>query len=131
MNRDAMLRLVKAWKKANDTDETLQELGYNTTPYEEIAGNIADAIYYILGEQTNTFDESVTFRTLSNFTLSAEKCTDILMAAYEKKTHVSDPTTECLNEEADKRGMELDALVKMILSEWALKCEYLKKIFNK
>lgn len=38
--------------------------GYHDNPYERIFGELADVIYEILGEQTDTFEESSTCHAL-------------------------------------------------------------------
>jgi len=81
MNKYAMQLLVESHRIAQKTDDKLREIGYGDTPYGEIAGRIADAIYYMLGEHTGTFTESVTCNTLSS-RMSAEKKAQILMEKY-------------------------------------------------
>ena len=79
MDEKAMRCLVNAYRNASNLDDGLINLGFTTTPCFDIAGDIADAIYYMLGENTETFDESVTAQTLWNAELSNDQCGNILL----------------------------------------------------
>lgn len=129
MKKEAMIRLVRTERLANETDEKLRALGYGDTPYETIHGDIADAIYFLLDEHTPTFDESLTFRTLRNIALSDDQCADILLAAYNEKSGeeevVSGHTLDYLKKVSEQRGVEMSALIKTILNEWVIRHELL------
>lgn len=80
--RDVISRMVKVWKLANAMDEHLLKLGYECSPYTEIAGQVADAIYNLLGENTERFDQSFTYATLNNENITTEDCIDMIFKEY-------------------------------------------------
>jgi len=63
--KEAFLGLVRAARTAKKLDEELTNLGYAETPYAEIYSNIADAIYRLLNESTEKFEDSVTHTMLT------------------------------------------------------------------
>lgn len=80
----ALQRLVHAARKAFYLSEQLEALGYQDTPYSDLFGNIADAIYYLLGEKTETFDQSVTYHALYDDLLTNKERVRILMNAIKE-----------------------------------------------
>ena len=80
-----MLRLVRTARKALNADEKLREIGYETTPYWDIYCEIFDAIYEMLGEETDTADSSITHAVLNADTLNDEQRVLILVNAFNKK----------------------------------------------
>ena len=70
--------LVNAANMAQMMDSAMKSAGYDENPYFDIYGNIADAIYTLLGEHTNTFEESVTFKVLNSTHLSVDDAAEIL-----------------------------------------------------
>ena len=66
-----MLRLVRTARKAFEADARLREIGYETTPYWDIYCEVSDAIYDMLGENTETLND--------------EQRVLILISAYNKK----------------------------------------------
>ena len=80
-----MLRLVRTARKAFEADARLREIGYETTPYWDIYCEVSDAIYDMLGENTETFDSSITYAVLNAETLNDEQRVLILISAYNKK----------------------------------------------
>lgn len=79
---NALERMVCSARKAFAIDKRLMELGYRDTPYFEIYGEIADAIYYMLNEQTDTFDKSVAYRTLHDKSMTDLQCAEKLFAVF-------------------------------------------------
>lgn len=77
--------LVKAWREAQKLNKALTNLGYSNTPYFELAGHISDAIYSLLGENTDTFDESITCIILTNELLSDLECADVLYHEHQRR----------------------------------------------
>ena len=74
----ALANLVKAARKARRIDDDLVQNGYPGSPYNEIYELISDAIYTMLGEQTECFDESITCRTLNSGILTDKQVADRL-----------------------------------------------------
>ena len=69
---EAFGKMVDVAITARDLDNAMQSAGFDETPYTEIYGGIADAIYSLLGEKTDTFEESVTYDVLSSKKYSRE-----------------------------------------------------------
>ena len=84
--KEALTRMVKAGRLALDTDNGLRELGYSDTPFFEIYGDIADAVYFMLGENTGTFNESVTYCALASPGYTHDQRVSLLMQEYEKNS---------------------------------------------
>lgn len=82
--REALLLMVKTGMMAKELDGKMLELGYSCTPYSVIYGRIADAMYALIGEKTETFDESVTYTALNAPYLCDSRRADILMYAWRK-----------------------------------------------
>ena len=88
-NREALLRIYHAAKKAKEYSDLFA--GYST-PYTEIYEEIADAMYYLLGENTETFDLSTTYFVLNNKYLDEETAVGMLISLYERKSTVKPHT---------------------------------------
>ena len=126
MNKDAIIRFIRAWRKANDVDAAMVKLGYSNTPCFEIASDLADAIYYLLDEKTRTLDDSVTYKTLSNKNYSDEQCAEILLDEYcNSVPKLSKHVNSSIKEAADLMGISIPAMITVILGEWALQHELL------
>lgn len=82
--RDALLRMVKAARRASHVSNALNGIGYHGTPYTDIYGDVADAIYYLIGEETPEFSQSVTFLVLTNDRLSDSGRVDVLLKEYHR-----------------------------------------------
>ena len=81
-----LTRLVKVARKAYKTDLALQQLGYDETPYFDIYGEILDGIYELLGEKTDTLEESYTYQfVIFNDYLPPEQAAKELMKEYRIK----------------------------------------------
>ena len=78
MDKEVMVRMVKACRRARQASEVLRPLyDGNGGVCEEIYGDLMDAIYLAVGEVTETLTESITYRMLSGST-SDEECADVL-----------------------------------------------------
>lgn len=83
MNIESVLtELVEAGMLAKKMDNALHDAGFDGSPYFSIYGNIADAIYKLIGEHTETFDESITAHVLNPITLSTKEAVSILLKAH-------------------------------------------------
>lgn len=131
--------LVRASRDALHMEQTLKGLGYNETPYFHLYGEITEAIYCMLGESTETFDESVTSTTINNMYLTDEHCAQELSEYCKEKQKKTEQeqekedekeedafqilysTRRILDEMAEERGFSIQQLVNLILSEWVIK----------
>ena len=79
--RNMLSRIVKAAAIARSHSTSMSTLGYPDNPYEAIFGELADAVYLLLGEKTDTFDESITCLALCNDLIPDEQRVDLIMSA--------------------------------------------------
>ena len=68
--KEALLHLIRASEIARKMDATMNSLGYSNNPYADIFGELADWIYYLLGEKKEYFEESATYWALTRSILS-------------------------------------------------------------
>jgi len=80
--KDALLRMVRVARKAKELDEALLKMGYDETPYNDIYGEIAEAIYHLVGEDTKAIEESVTYTAITAPYLCDERRAAMLHHAY-------------------------------------------------
>ena len=84
MDIESVLKdLIAAGVLANKMDNMLNEAGFCSNPYFSIYGHIADAIYKLVGEHTDTFEESETYLVM-NSNISDKARLSILVNAYNK-----------------------------------------------
>ena len=88
--QDALLRMVRAGMAAKKLQETYLKNGLDDNPLLQIYGDVADAIYILIGEHTETFDESTTKCALTVPALDDEHRVKVLMAEY-KRNHPEQP----------------------------------------
>lgn len=119
-----LTHLVKAGRDTLHMESTLKSIGYDCTPYIDLFGEIADAVYEMLGEETETFDESITYAAMHDIYTSDEICAERLAELCEPEPcrffgELPETTREILTESAERRGMDLQTLAKLILCEWS------------
>ena len=89
--KDALLRMVKAARIANEMDGHLCRWG-GDNPYRELYCLMFDAIYHLIGEHTDKMEESVTHKMLTAPFLDDERRAACLAHIYEVN-HVTTPHT--------------------------------------
>ena len=119
------IHLIRAGRDALHIEKTLNEIGYKGTPYYNLHGEIADAVYEMLGEETDTFDQSETYAAMNDIYTTDEICAERLAEIYETQSEqkvpaVSEYIREMIEEAATERGTDYDTMVNVILSEWVL-----------
>lgn len=123
-SKKVLTHLIRAGRDALHIERTLNELGYKETPYYNLYGEIADAIYTMLGENTESFDESITHATIHDVYLADEICAEQLAKLLDDASTTNlvlpDPTREILEESAKKRGIEPASMARAILNNWAM-----------
>lgn len=82
--KDALLRGVEACRELLKLHEAMEYCGYPENPFWKNYGTIADLIYELIGEHTETFEESVTFLALTAPYLTNERRVEMLYATYKK-----------------------------------------------
>ena len=120
----ALTHLVKAGRDALHMEKTLTELGYKDTPYFNLYGEISEAMYCILEEDTDSFDKSETYNAMHDIYSSDEMCAERLAEIFHNNPshtgfNIPKATMEVITETAKKRNMPLDRFVSLILCEWA------------
>ena len=88
--RDALLRMVKAYRLVGEMLDAFLMVGLNENPLMEAHGEIAEAVYQLLGEHVDEFIDSVTHLVLNVPHLSDERRAKMLYAEW-KKNHPEMP----------------------------------------
>ena len=127
----ALERLVGIARQTFQIAEHMRSLGISNDPYFSFYGKIADAIYDLLGEETDTLKGSVAYYAIHNAALDKKEAADVLMREYKKK-NISVPCNcdhveKLILDTAKQRDISPCNLVRAILSEWALKQAYAQR----
>lgn len=122
--KKVLTHLIRAGRDALHLEESLKEFGYGDTPYYNLYGEISEAVYAMLGEETDTIDESITAKAMNDYCTSDEICAENLAEICEKnlsdgRLTVPESARRVIEEAAKKRGIEYASLVSLILCEWA------------
>ena len=83
--KDALLRLVHAGLETKKMQEAYLTVGLDDNKLFDVYGSILDAIYNIVGEHTETFEESVTYISMTAPILTEERRWKMLVAEYAKR----------------------------------------------
>lgn len=124
MNTTSVLtHLIRAGRDALHLEKTLTDIGYKETPYFNLYGEITDAIYGILDEQTDTIEESKAYAAIHDIYTPDEVCAAEL-AQLVDKADLPKTILDVISEAATRRGIDPDTFVRLIVSEWAMKEMY-------
>lgn len=126
-----MLHLVRAGRDALHLDTTLTDIGYRDTPYFTIGGEIADAITYLLDENPETYEQSSAYAAFHDIYTSDEQYAELLADRISPVPQIPDATMAVIRETAEERGMDVNQLIKLILSDWAMKETMFRAVFSK
>lgn len=118
--KKVLTHLIRAGRDALHLENTLTEIGYKETPYFNLYGEITDAIYGILDEQTDTVEESKAYAAIHDPFTPDEICAEEL-ATLVYAPDVPETTMEVITEAARSRNIEPSTMVRLILNEWAMK----------
>ena len=126
MNTKSVLtHLIRAGRDALHLENTLTDIGYTETPYFNLYGEITDAIYGILDEDTDTVEESRAYAAIHDPFTPDEICAEELADSIcNHDTFIPDlpnTTMEVIPEAAEHRGIQTGAMIRLILGEWAIK----------
>lgn len=80
--RAALLRGVKAARELLKASNAMKACGYDNNPFFDNYAKVADGIYYLIGEHTDTFEESVTYTALNAPILTDERRVELLLSVY-------------------------------------------------
>lgn len=96
--KDALLREVDVCREMLKLHDAMASCGYLENPYWDTFSTSADAIYKLIGEHTETFEESITYLVLTAPYLTNGRRAEMLYAEYQKNIvsdnppkHVSKP----------------------------------------
>jgi len=131
-DKKVLAHLIRAGRDALNLENVLTQLGYKETPYFNLYGEIADAIYCILDEHTDSFEESVTYAVMNDpltpDEVYAENLAKLLNTASDSGIEVPNVTKEIIIESAERRGISYSAMIRLILNEWARQETYYNHI---
>ena len=82
--RDALLRDVDACREMLKLHDAMASCGYPENPYWDTFATMADGIYKLIGEHTETFEASITHLALTTPYLTVDRRVEMLMAEYRK-----------------------------------------------
>lgn len=82
--KKALRLMVTAGRESLKKDTELRNLGYTDTPYLKLHCQIADAIYYLIGETTEDFTNSVTYAAMRADAFTDDGLADFLHMIYAK-----------------------------------------------
>lgn len=102
--KDALLRLITAGLETKKMQESFLNSGLDDNVLFSIYGNIIDAIYYLLGEHTNTLEESVTHVAMTVPGLSEEVRLRLMTACY-NVNHPSQPAPTFITPEEMRKSV--------------------------
>lgn len=81
---NSVKHMLAAAETAKAMDEQMLKLGYETNPYSDIFGHIADAVYHLIRENKQNFEDSVTYVAMNTESLSKEEKLILLFRQYEQ-----------------------------------------------
>ena len=80
----SLLMEVEACRDLLKIHDAMAACGYQDNPFWENYSILADSIYTLIGEHTETFEESVTYLALNAPYLTNERRVEMLMAEYRR-----------------------------------------------
>lgn len=106
--KDALLRMVRTALFLRKMAEAYSFIGLNDNPHHEAYGDIAEAIYSLVGEHVDEFNLSTTHVALTTPYLTDERRTELLWAEYSKNhpEHVDQPKPLTISREEFSRLAE-------------------------
>lgn len=130
MNTKSVLtHLIRAGRDALHLEKTLTDLGYKETPYYNLYGEITDALYAMLDERTDTVEESKAYAAVHDIYLPDEICAEEL-APLVCTADLPVTVLDVIAEAAQKRGIEPNTMIRLIVSEWAMKEMYANSVLR-
>ena len=82
--KDALFREVDVCREMLKLHDAMASCGYPENPFWDNFSTASDAIYKLIGEHTETFEESVTYLVLTAPYLTNERRAEMLYAEYLK-----------------------------------------------
>jgi len=89
--RDIMKRIVGSCREAKRKSRSARlSCPQCADGFEEIYGNLLDAIYLMLGEKTETLEESISY-TVINSEMTDKECTEVLYTIMQAREALAGP----------------------------------------
>lgn len=88
--KDALLREVDVCREMLKLHDAFASCGYPENPYWDNFSTAADGIYKLIGEHTETFEESITYLVLTAPYLTNKRRAEMLYAEYQKHNPVQE-----------------------------------------
>lgn len=89
--KDALLRVVEVCDREKKMDSAMRMNGYTNNPHGDNWGALAEAIIHLIGEEPDTFTDSVTYRALTAQVAAGVKVR-MLMDEFQKRLMQPAPT---------------------------------------
>ena len=80
----ALKRMIRIARNTNYVMDQMKQIGFGDEFLFSIYSEAIDAIYALVGEQTHTLEESLTWKAINDKSLSDMECRFLLMKEYEK-----------------------------------------------
>lgn len=103
--KDALLRMVRAATMTKEMADAYLKVGLDDNKLMSIYGEIAETIYGLIGEHTETYNESVTCLALTTPILTDERRVELLFFEW-KKNHAQPTPNTIESEEMRKMHKE-------------------------
>lgn len=81
---ESLKRMLSIAVRSAKANEVMERIGFSSSPFFEIYGEAADAIFFLIGDRADRFENSVTYRALHEESLSEEERLEILMNEYKR-----------------------------------------------
>lgn len=114
--KDALLREVDVCREMLKLHDAFASCGYPENPYWDNFSTAADGIYKLIGEHTETFEESITYLVLTAPYLTNKRRAEMLYAEYQKNNPVQE------QQKADSGTDTFSATLKQINEAGANSC---------
>jgi len=92
--RGALLRAYRAGKTALKFHEVLEENGLGDSAFYDVYGDIADSIYYLTGDGSASFNESLTWKVLHSDDITEENAVGMLIDKFNANSQPRPNTIE-------------------------------------
>lgn len=86
--KDALLREVDVCREMLKLHDAFASCGYPENPFWDNFSTAADGIYKLIGEHTETFEESITYLVLTAPYLTNQRRAKMLYAEYQRNNPV-------------------------------------------
>lgn len=81
---ESLKRMIHIAVSSAEADEAMRSIGFSSSPFFEIYGEAADAIFFLIGDRADRFENSVTYRAIHEEGLSEDERLAILMDEYKR-----------------------------------------------